>query len=189
MAKKKSGTQTQRARLVSMASGLVALDRLLAQIRLTDARVRNEMGKIAQIGTYESSGPELRELVRLDTETFYRIGHDVLKLVALFLKTRELHALKSDARFKAITSIRSALITHAYDGRHGDPSNVFGYDSLRGFVLKGGIGIIQDHGYVPNYDSFWGLLETHKITERFPFSTMPILTESMRRRLTGEEQI
>jgi hypothetical protein len=127
--------------------------KLLGQVAILDRRIREHMVATA------SSQPDkpINELL-LDTETFYTVAADALKLIGLFLMPDELKWFRADPTYKLICRIWSEMVRHAYDKPDGDTYSGFGYGLAEGLVLKAGSGRKGEPGYVANFQAFWGLL-------------------------------
>jgi hypothetical protein len=176
----------QRQRLLNLNCGLVAFDRLLCQIRITDGRIRDETRAITESGDYRAG--ELADTLMLDTENFYTLADRTLKLVDNFLKPDESKVFRSDERYKTLCAIRSTLVIHAYDKLGGDPSNAFAYRPDLGLALKGGVGVFKDEGYAINYQAFWDLLLRHTILQEMPRSH-PRVSDKLVQHFTGKDLI
>jgi len=149
--------QRQRERLIEGNRGLTGFLKLLGQVEILNRRIRQYMDAIDQPNGFFERHQELL----LDTETFYTVANDALKLVALFLPEAEATALRKDRRYIVICASRSCLVRHAYDKEYGDPYNGFAYDAVDGLILKGGSSgaNVTGDGYVKHYSDFWNLLE------------------------------
>ena len=167
--------------------------KLLGQVAILDGRIRDHI-------TLAGRSPDHKRLAEmvLDTETFYTVAADSLKLVALFFPLDEMKRFAAEPGYKTIQRIRSECVRHAYDKPDGDAYSGFGFGSQHGparaAVLKAGSGRKEGEGYFKDFHAFWQLLQDYGIIARSSLivpSTIaqPIMTETMMRRFTGVEAI
>ena len=175
----------QRKRLIEGSRGITAFMKLLRQIAITDRRLREHM-EVLDHGGLGSS--ELSEMIVRDAEKFFTVAHDAAKIAELFLTQRELIAFRGDRAYKTICKIRSNVVRHAYDKPDGNPYSGYGYGPTYGPILKAGSGLVDDHGYLQHFASFWALLENHKIL--IPSSPLqPIVEEHFLQRFIGRKPV
>jgi hypothetical protein len=93
---------TQRKKLVEGNRGGTAFMKLLGQIAILDERVMVHVC----LARGARGHRQLSEMV-LDTETFYTVAGDSLKLASLFLAPSDQNRFVADLRYKTIQRIRS----------------------------------------------------------------------------------
>jgi hypothetical protein len=180
---------SHRKLLIERNCGITAFMKLLGQIAILDGRIRDHV-------TLAGRSPDHRRLAEmvLDTETFYTVAADALKLAALFLPVAEMKRFVTEPGYKTIQRIRSECVRHAYDKPDGDPYGGFGFGPEQGPVLKAGSGRREGKGYYADFQDFWQILQEYGIIARSSLIvpsviTQPIVTEVMMRRFTGTEPV
>lgn len=175
----------QRKRLIENNRGITAFVKRLRQLAIVDKRIREHMDGMDHHGL---GSDELSDIIILDTETFYTVAHDALKVVELFLTPTELRALRGERAYKTICTIRSRLVRHAYDKPDGNPYSGYGYGPAYGPILKAGSNGVEDEGYLQHFAAFWSLLQRHKIL--LPSApSQPIVDSDLIERFVGRESI
>ena len=166
MSQSKGNKRSLRARLLEGNRGLTGYGNLWRQFAISDSRVRAEVEDYWQNSTgRDPNGHLTTDILRLDTETFYTVAHDLLKLAALFVDKPS--TFKKEPAYTTICKIRSHLIRHAYDTKmDGDTFGGFGISSVAGPELKAGSGNTKtrDQGYLRNYEALMELLQRYEVT-------------------------
>jgi hypothetical protein len=111
-------------------------DTLRRQIDLLELRIEAGIHalnsrKLAQRYFYPAS-----DALRLDTETYYTVAHDLLGVIGQLVKPDQCARLKKEATYKTIRRIRSALVRHSFDKPDGDPYPGFGFGGASGVQLR-----------------------------------------------------
>lgn len=116
----------------------------------------------------------------LDTETYYTVAHDLLKLGAMLLPSDEAKSLKAERAYKIVAGVRSHLVRHAYDKPDGDPWPGFGIEEDGGVFLRRGSSRpkFEDPGFEVN------ACEITSVFDKYGFPGGAFMTTSRRRVLT-----
>jgi hypothetical protein len=174
--------QEQRKRLIDCNRGITGFMKLLRQIGIIDRRIRSNTGS-----TQSTSPVQFDELL-LDTECFYTIANDALKLIEVFLHRGERERFRAERPYKIICRLRSRSVRHAYDKPDGNSYPGFGFSPHSGLVLKAGSRASEESGYTEHFAEFWKMLQGHSIITSSS-TDQPMLTERFCRRFTGIETL
>jgi hypothetical protein len=127
--------------------GLTAHGKLLRQMEILDGRIRKDLDEVCSMFSFDGkprSRPvdgHIRALavaeLELDTETFYTVAADFLKLAALIMKDLR---FKKERIYRRIQATRNWLIRHAFEHGNGVASGVWAFGSECGPKLKAGSG-------------------------------------------------
>ena len=109
----------------------------------------------------------LQHVLWLDTETYYTVAHDLLKVGVKILPQEKARRLKGERVYKIVAAIRNHLVRHAHDKPNGDPWPGFGITEEAGVLLKSGTpySILEDPGFVVNSRLIKDLLEKYGFPE------------------------
>jgi len=135
----------------------------LFQTEIAKVRIRNAL-EILVVPDFEYDALVSR-IAHLDTETYYTVAFDVLKLVASFLPEGRAAAFKKEPTYATFAQIRSDLIRHPWKNGTEDPYSGFALDGAKGLILKGGspYGKFCDPGFYANSEAFDELLKIHGV--------------------------
>ena len=125
-----------------------AVGKLQRQLLILEARIEQTFAQILP-GPVDESWHFSFELINLDTETFYTVAHDLVKVIALLLEKPEKTRFEKESAYRAVCRIRNELIRHAYDATPiGNAYCGFGIGEPSGPVLKCGSGADPNDGFL-----------------------------------------
>jgi len=116
----------------------MAIRRFLIQLHVCEERVRHGLQSVAS-EEHETLDEEQHalEVLILDTQTYYTVAHQLLKLAAQLLCKNDRNKLEEEPVFRTVGKIRNKLIRHAYVDSKADIPNSFGYSLVTGPSIVG----------------------------------------------------
>jgi hypothetical protein len=114
----------------------MAVRRFLIQLYVCEERVRRGLQSDTSQEHKTLEEQHAREVLILDTQTYYTVAHHLLKLAAQLLRKNDRNRLEEPV-FKSVATIRNKLIRHAYVDSRVDIPNSFGYSVVTGPSIVG----------------------------------------------------